>query len=205
MRNPQPAFGLAVTGFVGLDSIVTLGKARPGQRIILTKALGTGLYIRALRDSLLTLKQASCAVDQMLTLNRAAGAAAVSSGIQAGTDVTGFGLLGHLSEVMAASRTGALIRVSHVPTLPRAHEFAAIGLSTSNTEPNWWAVRDRVVAHYALAERDRLVLSSPETSGGLLLFADPEQLRIFTGEAAGRFSFTVIGEVTEGSTIELAR
>ena len=124
----EPKFGLAVSALADPERIVTNRSARPGDVLILTKALGTGILSTALKRGLLDEDQVAGLVTVMAALNRDAAEAMQKIGVSACTDVTGFGLLGHLREMMAASGTSALVNAGQVPLLPGALELATSGV-----------------------------------------------------------------------------
>src|SRR5206468_8031925 len=123
IHDPEPKYGMAVTGFVGADGVVRNSTMRPGDVLFLTKPLGLGIVSTALKRGEATDEQVKRAVDVMTTLNRAASEAMVAVGVSAATDVTGFGLLGHLHIALEGSGAAARIRAADVPLLPGTLEL----------------------------------------------------------------------------------
>jgi selenide,water dikinase len=172
IHDPEPKYGMAVTGFVELDRIVRNSTMRPGDRLVLTKPLGLGITSTAIKAGLATAAQISRAVEVMTTLNAAAAQAMTEAGASAATDVTGFGLLGHLHIALRASGAAAVLDPSAVPVLRGTLQLARRGMVPSGTRAN----HDFVGAHVdwmGLPEDEQLVLADAQTSGGLLI-AVPE-------------------------------
>jgi selenide,water dikinase len=167
--DPEPKYGMVAIGEAHPDRIVTLARAKAGDVLILTKAIGTGVLTTALKRDLLTAADLTAAVASMTTLNAGAARAMLAVGVDAATDVTGFGLLGHLHNMLAASGVAAELDSAAVPLLPRAAELAARGSVPGGTGRN----RDAVAPHVTFAadvdETTRVLLCDAQTSGGLLL------------------------------------
>ena len=198
----EPKFGLAVTGIVDPDAMMTNRAARPGDRLVLTKPLGTGLISTAIKRDRATSEQIEAAIAVMTTLNRAAAEAAMEVGVRAATDVTGFGLLGHLGEIVAGSGVGARIDHRWVPLLPGVEELAEEGVVPGGTGRNLAAVEE-YTAFDGVHDAYRIVLADAQTSGGLLLAVPPDrcdELVALLGEA-GTPAAAVIGEIVDGEGI----
>jgi selenide, water dikinase len=168
IHDPEPKYGMAVTGFVQADRVVRNSTMRPGDRLVLTKPLGTGIVATALKRGEATDEQVRLAVALMATLNRGASEAMVEAGASAATDVTGFGLLGHLHIALAASGAAATLVAAAVPLLPGTLALAERGIVPSGTHSN----HDFVSPHVdwgSLTESEQLVLADAQTSGGLLI------------------------------------
>ena len=169
----EPTFGMAVIGEVHPDRMLTNAGACAGDALILTKPLGTGILATALkRDALLEGGMAD-AVRSMTTLNDGAARAALQVGVSAVTDVTGFGLLGHLGNMLEASRVAAEIAFDALPILPHARNLAGRGVVPGGTERNL-AAAERVEWDPDLNAADRYLCVDAQTSGGLLLAVPPE-------------------------------
>jgi selenide,water dikinase len=169
----EPTFGMAVIGEVHPDRMLTNAGACAGDRLIVTKALGTGILATALkRDALLEGGMAD-AVRSMTTLNDGAARAALQVGVSAATDITGFGLLGHLGNMLEASKVAAEISFDALPILPHARSLAARGVVPGGTERNL-AVLERVEWDPDLSPADRYLCVDAQTSGGLLLAVPQE-------------------------------
>ncbi len=168
----DPKFGFAITGTVHPDRMITNDAARPGDVLVLTKALGTGVIATAIKEGRAPPESEIAAIASMRRLNAAVCTAAVTTGIRAGTDVTGFGLLGHLAEMLQASSVSATIDFSAVPILPGAADIAAHGDVPGGTKRNYRAVKG-IVDFGETPAAIRTILVDAQTSGGLLL-AVPE-------------------------------
>jgi len=170
--DTTPKFGFAITGTVHPDRMITNDAARPGDRLVLTKPLGTGLIATAIKNGNVSAVFQDAAIASMTRLNASASRAAINTGVRAGTDVTGFGLLGHLSEMLRASSVSAVLDASAVPVLEGAAEIVADGHIPGGTKRNYRSVKDSV-AFGDTPPSMRTVLVDAQTSGGLLL-AVPE-------------------------------
>jgi len=196
--DPEPKFGLVVLGEVHPDRMMTNGAARPGDRLVLTKPLGTGILTTALKRDLLPESALADAVRSMTALNDGAARAALAAGVRAATDVTGFGLLGHLENILQASGVSARIDFSKLPLLAGALEMAAVGCVPGGTRRNFESAR--VEWDPELSEAERLVTTDAQTSGGLLLAVAPERLDgLLAGLTAEETLVrAVIGEIVPG-------
>ena len=169
----EPTFGMAVIGEVHPDRMLTNAGACAGDVLVLTKPLGTGILATALkRDALLEGGMAD-AIRSMTTLNDGAARAALQVGVSAVTDVTGFGLLGHLGNMLEASRVAAEIAFDALPILPHARNLAGRGVVPGGTERNL-AAAEQVEWDPDLTAADRYLCVDAQTSGGLLLAVPPE-------------------------------
>ena len=174
IHDPEPKYGMAVTGFVDLDRIVRNSTAPPEARLFLTKPLGIGMITTALKRGEATEEQVSVAVETMTTLNRAASEAMVEAGAVAATDVTGFGLLGHLHFMLSASGVSAEIDAARVPLLPGVLDLAERGLVAGGTRKNHEFLKDHL-DWGELPDAEQLVLADAQTSGGLLIAVQQER------------------------------
>lgn len=169
----EPTFGMAVIGEVHPDRMLTNAGACAGDILVLTKPLGTGILATALkRDALLEAGMAD-AVRSMTTLNDGAARAALRVGVSAATDVTGFGLLGHLGSMLEASKVAGEIAFETLPVLAHARNLAARGVVPGGTERNL-AAAERVEWASDIAPAERYLCVDAQTSGGLLLAVPPE-------------------------------
>src|SRR2546423_1783473 len=205
--DPQPKYGMAPSGEVHPDRIVTNAGARPGDALVLTKPLGTGVLTTALKRDLLTESDVAAAVTTMTTLNAGAARAMLGVGVHAATDVTGFGLLGHLRTLLEASGVAAEVRAAAVPLLPHAREAAERGAIPGGTERNAASVADAVSFAPGVDQMARLLLADAQTSGGLLVAVAVERADALV--AALRREATpaaaVIGRGVAGAPGPLAR
>jgi selenide, water dikinase len=168
IHDPEPKYGMAVTGFADADRIVRSSTAPPDARLFLTKPLGLGVITTAIKRGRATDEQIAAAVATMTELNAAASEAMVEAGVEAATDVTGFGLLGHLHNVLRGSGVSAAVDASAVPLLGGALELARDGVVPGGTRKNLEYLDD-VVDWGDLPGEERLILADAQTSGGLLI------------------------------------
>ncbi len=201
--DPEPKYGLAVIGRVHPQRYVTKGGAKPGDALVLTKPIGSGILTTALKQGKAGDAELEEAVRVMGTLNRDAAAAMMDHAPHAATDVTGFGLLGHLSEMLDASSAGARLSVGGVPLLGRAREFASAGAVPGGTRKNLLETMDRCRWADELPDVDRLLLADAQTSGGLLIALPPPAADGLVADLQqrGTPAAAIIGHVTEGREI----
>jgi selenide,water dikinase len=169
--DTDPKYGFAITGMVSPDDIIANAGAKPGQLLVLTKPIGTGILTTAIKNGVVPHDIEQAAISSMAALNRGASDAARRVGVSAGTDVTGFGLLGHLSEMVRASHVSAHIDVEAVPILDGVRDCLESGAVSGGTRRNLKAV-ERMVAFGHHGDQSRLILADAQTSGGLLLAVD---------------------------------
>ncbi|KYH32396.1 selenide, water dikinase [Moorella mulderi DSM 14980] len=198
--DEEPKYGLAVTGIVHPDRIVTNCGARPGDKLILTKPLGTGIITTAIKAEMATPELEQEVSRWMATLNREAAAAMVAVGVHACTDITGFGLLGHGLEMARGSSVNLVIYARAVPVLPRALEFAALGLIPGGAYNNRRYVAKDVSMDAGVPEALQDVLYDPQTSGGLLIAVAGEKAGELMAalKERGVTAARIIGEVEAG-------
>jgi selenide,water dikinase len=197
----EPLFGLVVIGEVHPDRALTNAGACAGDVLILTKPLGTGILATALkRDALIEAGMAD-AVRSMTTLNEGAARAALAVGVSAATDVTGFGLLGHLGNILAASKVGAEIAFESLPILAHALNLANRGIVPGGTQRNLQAA-EQVAWADDVTPTERILCVDAQTSGGLLLAVPPENEAALVAalREAETPAAAVIGRLTEGPT-----
>jgi len=197
--DPEPKYGMVAVGEVDPARMVTNAGARPGDVLVLTKPLGSGIVATAVKAGVASDVVVAEAVRCMATLNRAGAEAMVAAGVTAGTDVTGFGLLGHLRSMMRASGTSARIIAARVPWLPGVEALVDAGQIPGGTKRNLSDLTEAVSFGAEISERTRLVLADAQTSGGLLMAVPPERLDALLEALAGRtLVAAVIGEVESG-------
>lgn len=196
--SPEPTYGLAVTGEVRQEQLVTNAGGKPGDALILTKAIGTGLLIGALKKGQLSEGSERALVASMTMLNQTAGSAMVQARAHAATDVTGFGLLGHASHMAKASGLRVQIEADAVPLLPDARTLAADASMGGAAGRNWAYVEGSVSGStHHVSQR---LFADPQTSGGLLIAVAESRCRelvqrLHDGDCEAA---TVIGRLAEG-------
>ena len=197
--DPEPKYGFAVTGLVPRDGVVTNAGARPGDRLILTKPLGIGVVTTALKRGVCPPALAEAAVATMTTLNADAVGPMQKVCVSAATDITGFGLLGHLREMAIASGVGAVIEVKAVPVLEGVRSLVESGVYAGGSERNLASVEPFLTNH-DVDETTVRILADAQTSGGLLISiaADRSDELVHALVAAGTLAADVIGEIIAG-------
>jgi len=189
--DEEVKFGLAVTGRVDPKRVLTNAAARPGDRLVLTKAIGTGILATAMKRGRLDPAHERTLIASMTTLNRDASRAAIAVGVRCATDVTGFSLLGHASHIARASGVTLVIQASAVPVLDGAAAALGAGIRTGGAERNV-AYLQALVEWGAVPEPTRALLVDPQTSGGLLVAVPPDRVAEYLALVPGA---TEIGEV----------
>lgn len=169
IEDDEPKYGLSVTGLVDPNKMVTTCGCCPGDQLYLTKPLGTGLLTTALKGEILTEADIAEAIDGMVTLNKGAADAMLKVGVSACTDITGFGLLGHASEMAQASGIGLKIFINDLPAYPHALEMAEMGLVPAGSHRNRDFYLPCLDGHESCDPLLLDLLSDAQTSGGLLI------------------------------------
>ena len=197
IKSEEPIFGLAVVGTVAPDRVLSNDKAKPGDVLILTKPLGLGIITTAAKNGEDKLGAITDAIRVMTTLNRAAGEVIARHGANALTDVTGFGLLGHLRNIVAASNVSARIYLDRVPVLAPAWDYVRAGIAPGGTRANHRYLSDWVTYAADVSMEDQLVLCDAQTSGGLLASVSPDQAESLLAslQANGVPQATIIGTI----------
>lgn len=200
--DAEPKYGMVALGEVRPDKVITNSGARPGDALVLTKPIGTGVLSTALKREMITERDMVQAVRSMTTLNAGAMRAMrdVEDAVHAATDITGFGLLGHLRNVLAASQAGARLFVERVPVFPGVPELVERGAIAGGSRRNAEAAAQFTRFAASVGETDRMLLSDAQTSGGLLIAVEAKRadalvarLNEYQTPAAA-----VIGEIVKG-------
>jgi selenide,water dikinase len=199
IKSDEPIYGLAVTGMVHPQRVVTNAAARPGDALVLTKPIGLGIVTTAAKQDLDVLGAIPAAIRLMATLNRGACEAMLDVGVHAATDVTGFGLLGHLRNMVAASGCAAVVERARVPVIEAAARYVRDGIAPGGTHANlrfleeWVDFGDR-------SKEDRLLLCDAQTSGGMLIAVPEDRCGplVRALEARGTPCAAVIGRFEPG-------
>jgi selenide, water dikinase len=197
--DPVPKYGMAVVGLADPGRLMTIDRAAPGDQLILTKAVGTGVIATALKRGAAPPEALWAAVASMTLLNAGASQAALAAGVCAATDVTGFGLLGHLHRMLAASGAAARVWAAEVPLLPDAAALAAAGFVSGGTRANTERMRAVTSLHQAIPAELAVLLHDAQTSGGLLLAAPRQAAPALLADLRARdLPAALVGEVVAG-------
>jgi selenide,water dikinase len=205
VTDAEPKFGLVVTGTIDPDQVWTKAGARRGDILLLTKPIGTGIVATALKREKAEAAHVLAATASMLTLNRAAAETArAAGGVHAATDITGFGLLGHASEMAEKSEAGLRISAASVPLLPGVIDYARSGFVAGGLGRNraYFEEHGRIRFEDGVDALLQTILFDPQTSGGLLIAVDPDQAESFQAAfVAAELPIWRIGEVVSGAGI----
>ena len=198
--SPEPIYGLVALGLVHPEHVKRNDRAQPGDQLVLGKGLGVGILSAALKKGELTPKAYEQMIDVTTKLNTPGIQLAQMQGVHALTDVTGFGLLGHLNEICKGSRLSARLRLSDIPILSAAEHIARAGYVTGASARNWSSIADSVDMPSDLRQWQRNLLTDPQTSGGLLVACAPDCVDQVLGifRAEGFAQVQVIGELSAG-------
>ncbi len=204
IQDQEPKYGLVVLGFVDPRHMLTKGGAQAGDVLVLSKPLGFGTTTTALKRGVAAPSDVSEVVGWMKRLNRTASELGLAFGARAGTDITGFSLLGHALEMAQASGVGLRLRYSELPFVSGAHGYAREFIFPGGASDNRLFFGPAVAFDSHIPESDQMLLFDPQTSGGLLLAAPPRQVEALLKQAseAGQ-PLWVVGEAVEGAGIEV--
>ena len=198
IEDPEPKYGLSVTGIVQPGHQVANVGAKPGDVLVLTKPLGSGVLTTAHKNGALDDTTLAEVVAIMAELNRDASEAMVEVGVNACTDITGFGLLGHLKGMLDGSEVGATLSLSDIPTIPAAWEMIDRGFVPGGTGRNRIWIEDSVNWHPEITEAGRVMLMDAQTSGGLLIAVSADKRDALLSALSTRGATgAVIGHTTE--------
>lgn len=205
--DPEPKYGMVVTAVINPAQVVTNAGAKAGDRLVLTKPLGLGIITTAMKKGLVSPEVIAEAIEVMSTLNKAAAEAMVKVGVNACTDITGFGFLGHLHEMAKASHLGAKISLADVPVIPETWNLIdhKQGVVPGGTLKNLEFLREDLIINPGISELDLTVLSDAQTSGGLLISVTQEKLPNLLQELkeAGVQTIAIVGEMVEDDLFKL--
>lgn len=206
IQDKEPKVGLCVIGMAHPDRLLTKSGAKPGDLLVLTKPLGTGVITTAAKADRAEAGHLNAAVDWMKRLNQPAARIAVELGCKASTDITGFGLLGHACEMVGGGKAGYRLFVDRIPFMDGARAYATQRLFPGGAGRNLQAYQSRVHFDAGVSEHERMLLFDPQTSGGLLLAVSPKKRDEFCERmtAAGQ-PYWFVGEVVDGTDIEVCR
>jgi selenide,water dikinase len=197
--DPEPKYGLVVTGEVKEDELITNSNAQPGDKLILTKPLGTGIIATAVKRGVADSVAMKESAKSMSTLNKLAANVMLKIGVNAATDVTGFGLLGHLSELCEASSVSAKIEYAELTLLPSVKEIAGKGIVPGGTKRNLDFIKGKVLFSNNLDDIDKLLCADAQTSGGLLISLTSQKAEKYINEfnELSEIKASIIGEIIE--------
>ncbi len=202
IRDKEPKYGLAVTGIVHPQRVVTKAGARPGDVLVLTKPLGSGVLTTAGKQGKASPEDLQEAIDWMLILNRDAAQAMQGVGVRAATDITGYSLLGHAYEMAERSAVGMRFYLDRLPLLSSALKYAEMGTVPGGTSNNRHFMQDKVRWESQVEPAMDAILHDPQTSGGLLMAVPRDRLEHLLAELSSReVAHWVVGEVFEGPPI----
>lgn len=197
VQDKEPKFGLVVLGWVKLNEMMSKSQARPGDRLLLSKPLGFGTTTTALKQQKADPQDAAEVIEWMMRLNRQASELAVSFGVKAATDITGFSLLGHGWEMAHESGVGLHLHYGKIPFLHGAKRYAADWIYPGGSYDNRLYFGKYVHFDAGIPEEEQMLLFDAQTSGGLLLAASPEKAEAMLKQAAqSNIPLWEIGEVT---------
>ena len=198
ITDTEIKFGYSITGLIHPDHIMTNSKARPGDALVLTKPLGLGIITSGIKSGRTSEESAARATEIMATLNRAASEVMIQRDCSAATDVTGNGMLGHAFEMAEASKVTLRFVSERIPVIPEAIKLVREGVLPRTARTTWTMVRESTEFNPAVQEDMRSILLDPQTSGGLLICVNAEDLPALIRDMAHRnVSAAHVGSVEE--------
>ena len=200
IKTDEPIYGLAVTGMVHPKKIASNAGGLPGDVLVLTKPIGIGIVTTAAKQDRDAAHAIGEAIRLMSMLNRAAAEAMATVSVHACTDITGFGLLGHMRNIVRASGCSATVRLEDVPVIDAAWTYVREGIAPGGTHANWRFLSDSVEYATGIDKESQLVLSDAQTSGGLLIAVSPDEADKLIGELRSRGTpcAAIIGTLAAG-------
>ena len=197
VSDDEPKYGLAVTGLVHPKEVITNAGARPGDLLVLTKPLGTGIISTALKADMIMEEVYGKFVASMVALNREPSLVMKEAGAHACTDVTGFGLLGHAAEMAQASGVSLILHQGEIPLLPQVGDLAAMGIIPAGAYNNRDYLEDKVVFDPGITQAEQAILFDPQTSGGLFIAVRAEKAGMLVNRLSrhGAGEARVVGQV----------
>jgi selenide,water dikinase len=185
VMDDEIKYGLAVTGTVRPDQVMSNAGARPGDALVLTKPLGTGVLATEMKAGALTVERTHALIQSMSHLNDVAARVAVQAGIRCATDISGFGLLGHAAHIAEASGVTLRFRAASIPTLPGATDALSLGITTGGAKRNERYVEKQVHCAPGVPSVLTALVVDPQTSGGLLLAVPPDRVDEYLAQVSG--------------------
>ena len=200
--DSEPKYGLSVVGLIEPGKEVSNAKAQPGDVLVLTKPIGTGIITTGCKQGITPDDILKNAVDVMATLNKGAAEAMMRVGINSCTDITGFGLMGHLRGMTRGSKVGAIINASDVPVLPGVWDLLEKNVVPGGTFRNMNGVEDSVDWDESLTDQQRLLMCDAQTSGGLLISVTKDKVEKLLSELkiSGVETRVIVGEITAANS-----
>lgn len=205
--DPEPKYGMVVTAVINPSQVITNAGAKEGDILVLTKSLGLGIITTAMKKGLASQEAIVEAIEVMSTLNKSAAEVMVKVGVNACTDITGFGFLGHLHEMAKASHLGAKIFLDDVPVIQEAWNLITnqSGVVPGGTRKNLEFLNKDIILNQGITEIDLLVLADAQTSGGLLISVSEEKLpKLIQGlKEAGVQTSAIVGKMVKDELFKL--
>ena len=205
--DPEPKYGMVVTAVINPSLVVTNAGAKAGDMLVLTKPLGLGIITTAMKKGLVSTEVIAEAIGVMSTLNKGAAEAMVKVGVNACTDITGFGFLGHLHEMAKASQLGAQVFLADVPVIRETWNLIKnnVGVVPGGTQKNLEFLKEDLIVNPGISNDDLLVLADAQTSGGLLISVTEEKLTKLLQELkdAGVQTIAIVGKMVHNDLYKL--
>ena len=204
INDPDPKYGLAVIGEINPKNLMTLRNAKPNQDIVITKPLGNGILISAAKNSKIDLSEHPNCLKFMTELNKIASEIAVDMNIEACTDITGFGLIGHLKNILRASNVSAKIDFANIPILDSVKKLSSEENWSSGLINNEKALEHNIIWNKSISESEKKILFDPQTSGGLLFTVDKSKSIEFQSKLSkNNLAVSKIGITVEKTNYEI--
>ena len=204
INDPEPKYGLAVIGEINPKNLMTLKNAKPNQDIVITKPLGNGILISAAKNSKIDLSEHPNCLKFMTELNKIASEIAVDMNIEACTDITGFGLIGHLKNILRASNVSANIDFANIPILDSVKKLSSEENWSSGLINNEKALEHNIIWNKSISESEKKILFDPQTSGGLLFTVDKSKSIEFQSKLSkNNLAVSKIGITVEKTNYEI--
>ena len=204
INDPEPKYGLAVIGEINPKNLMTLKNAKPNQDIVITKPLGNGILISAAKNSKIDLSEHPNCLKFMTELNKIASEIAVDMNIEACTDITGFGLIGHLKIILRASNVSAKIDFANIPILDSVKKLSSEENWSSGLINNEKALEHNIIWNKSISESEKKILFDPQTSGGLLFTVDKSKSIEFQSKLSkNNLAVSKIGITVEKTNYEI--
>lgn len=205
INDKEPKYGLAVIGEIHPSKLMTLNQAKPNQDIILTKPLGNGILITASKNSTINLSDYPQSISYMLELNKSASEIATSFNIKACTDVTGYGFIGHMKNILNASKVSAKINYSEIPIIDKVKMLSTAKNWSSGAINNQKSLNNKILWNKSITLSEKMILFDPQTSGGLLFTVDKSISKEFQKKLSENNNLIVkkVGEIVSKSNFEI--